>query len=997
MSWPGGCATVSDDTHQGHAAPQPRRRTNMAESLTDVLVAGYPDIDQATQDFERLVAEVAAKRVEIDGVILVTHAADGSVAVRQTGDNLGRKGMGWGGGVGLAVGLFAPPLLASVAVGAVAGGLVGRFVDHRLEHEIHDKIGENLPAGSAGIIAVFDSGQRLGVERALGAALLRSIVQSDKDGVQALKESLAEAMGKFEPDRTSLPIPNRSFGGTVGRTLDTSVADWTVVPGPKAPDGAPNVLICLIDDAGFGQPDTFGGPIATPNFTRVQQAGLTYNRFHVTSLCSPTRAALLTGRNQHRVGFGSIAEYPGPFPGYTAVRPKTCTALPRILSENGYVTGGFGKWHLTPDNVQGAAGPFDNWPQGWGFDHFWGFLSGAAGQYDPIITQDNTTLGVQPGEDGKPYYFPDDLTDKAIEWLHAVRAQDSEKPWMMYYSTGCAHAPHHVAKEWADRYQGKFDQGWDELREEVFARQKQLGVIPEDAELTGRPDVFPAWDSLTDAQKKLYARQMEVFAGFSENADWNVGRLLDAVEEMGDLDNTLIIYIWGDNGASMEGTDTGSFNEMTFLNALVLDAEQQLALIDRYGGIEELGGDHTAPHYAAAWAHAGNTPFQYGKQTGSHLGGTRNPMVVSWPRQIQAHGDLRTQFTHCIDIAPTVLEAVGIPEPTAVDGIKQEPMDGTSFHYTLHDAGAAERHTVQYFEFGGNRGIYQDGWWAASRPERKPWDFSPETLKRFGPGSGWDPDRDAPWELYYLPDDFSQAHNIAADHPDKVKELQELFWQEAERNRVLPLMGGLSVIYGMLPPLPTTTRFTFKGDVQNIQRGMVPRIFGRSYAIEADVHVPAAGAEGVIVANADFIGGFGLWVDEQRRLHHTYSLLGVETYKQVSTEALPTGDVTVKMMFSSDQDTPGSGGTVTLWAGDRQIGEGRMPRTVPIAFSSYAGMDIGRDNGLVVDLDYEPKAPYAFTGTVKQVVFDLKPAAHGDEQALHEAAQHHNLAQGVAA
>jgi arylsulfatase A-like enzyme/uncharacterized membrane protein len=969
----------------------------MAESLTDVLVAGYPDIDRATEDFERLVAEVAAQRVEIDGVILVTHAADGSVAVRQTGDNLGRRGMGWGGGVGLAVGLFAPPLLASVAVGAVAGGLVGRFVDHRLEHEIHDKIGENLPAGSAGIIAVFDEGQRLGVERSLGAALLRSIVTSDRDGVRALQESLAEAMGKFEPDRTSLPIPNRNFGGTIGRTLDDSVPDWTVIPGPRPPDGAPNVLICLIDDAGFGQPDTFGGPIATPNLTRVQQAGLTYNRFHVTSLCSPTRAALLTGRNQHRVGFGSIAEYPGPFPGYTAVRPKTCTALPRILSENGYVTGGFGKWHLTPDNVQGAAGPFDNWPQGWGFDHFWGFLSGAAGQYDPIITQDNTTLGVQPGSDGQPYYFPDDLTDQAIKWLHAVRAQDSEKPWMMYYSTGCAHAPHHVAKEWADRYQGRFDQGWDRLREDVFARQKQLGVIPEDAELTERPDVFPAWDSLTDAQKKLYARQMEVFAGFSENADWNVGRLLDAVEEMGDLDDTLIIYIWGDNGASMEGTETGSFNEMTFLNALVLDADQQLELIERYGGIEALGGDHTAPHYAAAWAHAGNTPFQYGKQTGSHLGGTRNPMVVSWPRRIQVHGDLRTQFTHCIDIAPTVLEAVGIPEPKTVDGIVQEPMDGTSFHYTLDDGDAEERHTVQYFEFGGNRGIYQDGWWAASRPERRPWDFSPTALKPFGPGSGWDPDRDAPWELYYLPDDFSQAHNIAAEHPDKVKQLQELFWQEAERNRVLPLMGGLSVIYGMLPPLPTTTRFTFRGDVQNIQRGMVPRIFGRSYAIEADLNVPDGGAEGVIVANADFIGGFGLWVDAQRRLHHTYSLLGVETYKQVSTEPVPTGDVTVKMLFRSDENTPGSGGTVTLWAGDRQIGEGRLPRTVPIAFSSYAGMDIGRDNGLVVDLDYEPNAPYAFTGTVKQVVFDLTPATHGDEQALHEAAAHHNLAQGVAA
>ncbi|MGZ6622465.1 MAG: sulfatase-like hydrolase/transferase [Solirubrobacteraceae bacterium] len=970
----------------------------MTETVTDVLVAGYKDIATATDDFESLVASVVGKQLEIDGVILVTHDAAGHVSVRQTGDHLGRKGAGWGGGVGVAVGLFAPPLLASAAVGAVAGGVVGKFVDHRVRSEIHDKIGENLPPGSAGIIAVFDDEQLLAVEQVLGGALLRSVARSDKDGIAALKDSLGEAMGTFKPDRTMLPIPDRAFGGSAGRTLSDSVEDWTICAGARAPDGAPNVLICLIDDAGFGQPDTFGGPVRTPNMTRVRQMGLTYNRFHVTALCSPTRAALLTGRNHHRVGFGSIAEFPGPYPGYTGVRPKTCTALPRILSENGYVTGGFGKWHLTPDNVQGAAGPFDNWPQGWGFDHWWGFLSGAAGQYDPIITQDNSVLGVPEGKDGGLYYFPDDLTDKAIEWLHAVRAQDADKPWMMYYSTGCAHAPHHVAKEWADRYSGQFDHGWDKLREEVFARQKQLGVIPQDAELTERPDIFPAWDSLTDAQRRLYARQMEVFAGFSENTDWNVGRMLDAIEKMGDLENTLVFYVWGDNGASMEGTETGSFNETTFLNALVLDADKQLELIERYGGIEELGGEHTAPHYAAAWAHAGNTPFQYGKQTSSHLGGTRNPMVVAWPKRIKGGGDLRAQFTHCIDIAPTVLEATGIPEPKAVDGIEQEPMDGTSFVYTLDDPAAEERHTVQYFEFGGNRGIYKDGWWAASRPERLPWDFSPETLKRFGPGSGWDPDRDAPWELYYLPDDFSQAHDVAAQHPEKVKELQELFWAEAEPNRVLPLMGGLCVIYGILPPLPTVTRFRFAGDVQNVQRGMIPRVYGRSYAIEADLEVPDGGAEGVIVANADFIGGFALWVDEQNKLNHTYSFLGVESYRQTSTEPIPTGQVTVKMLFEADEATPGSGGRVTLWASDKQIGEGLLPRTVPLAFATYAGMDIGRDNGLVVDLDYEPKAPYAFTGTVKEVVFDLKPAAsHDDEKALHEAAQHHNLAQGVAA
>jgi arylsulfatase len=786
------------------------------------------------------------------------------------------------------------------------------------------------------------------------------------------------------PDRTVLPVPDRPFGGSIGRTIDTSGEDWAMVAPVQPPAEAPNVLVVLIDDAGFGGPDSFGGMISTPNFTRVQQLGLTYNRFHVTAVCSPTRAAMLTGRNNHRVGFGSIAEYPGPFPGYTAAVPRSCAPLPRILRDNGYVTGGFGKWHLTPDNVQGAAGPFDRWPLSWGFDHFWGFLSGAAGQYDPIITQDNSTLGVMAGKDGEPYYFPDDLTDKAVEWLHAVRAQDVSKPWFLYYSTGCSHAPHHVAKSWADRYKGRFDQGWDEYRKATFERQQRLGIVPEDAELTERPDLFPAWDSLSEAQQKLYTRQMEVFAGYSENADWNVGRLLDAIEEMGDLDNTLVLYIWGDNGASMEGTITGSFNEMTFLNGVVLDADHQLRLIDQYGGVEELGGEHTAPHYAAAWAHANNTPFQWGKQTGSHLGGARDPMVVAWPRRLKARGEMRSQFTHCIDIAPTVLEAAGIPQPSSVDGIGQEPMDGTSFLYTFDDAEAAERHTVQYSESFGSRAIYKDGWWACARLDRIPWDFSPQTLQRFAPGV-YDPEDDV-WELYYLPDDFTQAHDLAEEQPEKLAELKELFWQEAERNRVLPLLGGMCVFFGMLPPLPPVTRHAFAGDVQNVQRGMVPRIAGRSYVIEGELEVPDGGAEGVVVANADFIGGFALWVDSEGRLNHTYSFLGVETYRQRSDKPVPTGHVTVKMRFDADENKPGTGGLVSLWADDEQIGEGRMPRTVPIAFSSYAGMDIGRDNGLVVDLEYEDKAPYAFTGTVTRVVFDLQPGSPEDERVL---AEHH--------
>jgi arylsulfatase A-like enzyme/uncharacterized membrane protein len=968
----------------------------MSNETVDVLVAPYEDLDAAQADFDAATELVRAKKVKVEGVILIEHRADGEVSLVSAGDQLGRKGALRGSGVGLVAGLFAPLLLPSlVATGAVAGGLVGKFAEYRLKSGLGERIGEKLPPGSAGIIAVFPSEHRLAIEEALVGSPAKSVVVSDDSGLmKPLKDSLAEAMHKFEPDRTRLPIPDRAFGGSAGRTIGQSAVDWSMIPGPKPPDGAPNVLVVLIDDAGFGGPETFGGAIKTPNLTRVQKMGVTYNRFHVTAVCSPTRAALLTGRNHHRVGMGGIAEFPGPFPGYTGARPKSCAALPRILKDNGYVTGGFGKWHLTPGRAMGAAGPFENWPTAWGFDHFWGFLGGATGQYDPTITQDNTIVGVPEGKDGKLYYLPDDITDKAVEWLHAVRAQDTQKPWLLYYSTGCSHAPHHVSKEWADKYKGKCDRGWDKYREQTLARQKKLGIVPANTELTERPELYPAWDSLSDAQKKLYARQMEVFAGYSENADWNVGRLLDELTEMGELDNTLILYIWGDNGASMEGTVTGSFNETTFFNGVVLDAEQQLKIIEKFGGIEALGDFHTAPHFAAAWAHANNTPFQWGKQMASHLGGTRDPMVVAWPQRIKRDRKLRTQFTHCIDVAPTVLELVGIPEPDIVDGIEQEPMDGTSFAYTLDDADAAERHTVQYFENYGSRAIYKDGWWACAKLDKIPWDLTPETLKRFAPGS-YDPEQDV-WQLYYLPDDFSQAQDLAAKHPDKLTDLKKLFWKEAERNRVLPLLGGFAPFFGILPPMPTVARFTFAGDVQNIGPTMMPRIQGRSYTIEGHLHVPHNGAEGVIVANADFIGGFALWIDEKGLLNHTYQFLGVETYKQTSTRPVPTGNVIVKMQFEIDEAKPGAGGRVTLWANDTKIGEGHMPHTIAMLFTTYAGMDIGRDNGGVVDLSYEDRAPYAFTGTVEKVVFDLKTATQEHEQALHEHASIHAVAHGVA-
>ena len=450
----------------------------MADQLMDVVVGVYKDVDSAQKDFDGLVGLVKDKTVKIEGAILVSKDADGNVTIADTGNHLGRKGAGWGGGVGVIVGLFAPALLPAVAVGAAAGAIAGKFASHKVKSGIQGKIGENLPNGSAAVIVMASDDQRLPIEQAISGSMAKSVAQSDEGGIRELKSSLAEAMGKFAQDRTVLPIPDRTFGGSIGHTMDESVGDWSMIPGPKAPDGAPNVLIVLVDDAGFGGPETFGGEIRTPALTRVQQMGLTYNRFHVTAVCSPTRAALLTGRNHHRVGMGGIAEFPGPFPGYTGTRPRSCTALPRILKENGYITGGFGKWHMTPGREMGPAGPFEHWPQAWGFDHWWGFLTGAAGQYDPVITQDNSVLGVPEGKDGKLYYFPDDITDKSIEWLHAVRAHDPQKPWFVYYSTGATHAPHHVAKEWADKYKGQFDDGWDKYRERTLERQKKLGHRP---------------------------------------------------------------------------------------------------------------------------------------------------------------------------------------------------------------------------------------------------------------------------------------------------------------------------------------------------------------------------------------------------------------------------------------------------------------------------------------------------------------------------------------
>ena len=800
-----------------------------------------------------------------------------------------------------------------------------------------------------------------------------------------------------QPDRSKLPIRQHRFAGTANRTLGGSEPDWEAIGHVEPPDGAPNVLLVLIDDAGFGNAGTFGGPIDTPNYTRIAQEGVRYNRFHVTALCSPTRAALLTGRNSHAVGFGSVGEFSTGFAGYTAFVPDDCVPFPRILKDNGYSTAAFGKWHLTPDGQQGPSGPFDRWPVGWGFDYFYGFLGGGASQWDPCLAENQKIIGT-PAEfydEENPYYLPDAMADRTIGWLHAIRGQDAKKPFFAYFATGCSHAPHHVSEGWAAKYKGKFDQGWDRLREETFARQKSLGVIPADAELTPRDEAFPAWDDVPDKLKAYYARQMEVYAGFSENADHNVGRVIDAIDELGELENTLVLWIWGDNGASMEGTITGSFNELTMQNGIPLSDEMQLQLAERYGGVEAWGGPMMDPHYSAAWAWAGNTPFQWGKQVGSHLGGTRNPLVVHWPERITDGGALRTHFTHAIDIGPTILDIAGIQMPTHIDGIEQQPMHGVTFADSLTDEKAPERHNQQYFETIGNRSMYKDGWWLSMKTARIPWVITPDALKPYAPGV-WDPDDD-PTELYYLPDDFTQAHDLAAENPEKVKELKELFWQEAEKYNVLPLMAPLAGFFGMLPPLPETAKYEFRGDVQNVLSGMIPRVYNHSYTITAELVIPPGGAEGVIVAEADHLGGFSLFIDDGR-LTHTYSMMGVFVFRQQAEEPLPEGEVTVRMQFDADAAKPATGGEVTLFIDERPVGKGRMDHTVPIRFSGYAGMDIGRDHGGVVDLGYENRKPFAFTGTIKKVTFDVNPHPSPEEEhELHTAEHHGHTAHALSA
>jgi arylsulfatase len=752
-------------------------------------------------------------------------------------------------------------------------------------------------------------------------------------------------------DRTVLPIPEPQVDPA--HELDARNATPPPRFAVEAPTGAPNVVLVLVDDFGFGQASTFGGAIQTPTADRLARQGLRYTNFHVSALCSPTRAALLTGRNHHSVNTGAVMDVSTAFPGYTGVRPNSKTPLAEILRLNGYSTAMFGKSHESPPWEVSPSGPTDRWPTRSGFDKFYGFIAGETNQWSPTLYDGMTRI---EAPDDPNYHFTTDMTDQAIAWVRQQQSLTPDRPYFIYFAPGATHAPHHVPKEWADKYQGKFDGGWDEYRKQTLARQIELGVVPPGTKLAAKPEAVPDWDSLSPEQKRLFARQMEVFAGFGEHTDHEIGRLVSAIEELGEMENTLILYILGDNGASPEGGMTGIFNEMTFFNGVPEPLEQQLSSLD------EWGGPATYPHYAVGWAIAGNAPFGYGKQVASNYGGNCNPMVVHWPKRFQARGELRRQFHHVIDVAPTVLEAAGVPEPKMVNGIAQSPFEGVSLLYTFDDKNAPSRHTTQYFEIGGNRGIYHDGWFAGT-VHRAPWEQKPRA-----------PLAEDRWELYHVEEDFSQSNDLAAKHPEKLEQLQKLFQKEAVRYHVLPIddrsIERLDPTVAGRPDLmgSRTSLTLYPGGVGMTENAFI-NVKNRSHAITAELQIPKGGAEGVVLAQGGRFGGWSLYFKDGKPAF-VYNWLGIERYTISSPEKLPEGKVTLRYEFVYDGGR-GAGGQGTLFASGRKIAEGRIEKTPANLVTMDETAKVGADEETPVTDAYRERHNQ-FSGVIQKVMVELK-------------------------
>jgi len=761
-------------------------------------------------------------------------------------------------------------------------------------------------------------------------------------------------------DRTTLPIAEPKYPHS------TELDVRNVMPPPrfavKAPAGAPNVLIILIDDMGFGQSSVFGGPINMPTVERLARSGLRYNIFHTAALSSPTRSALLTGRNHHTNNTGSVMETATAFPGNTGQRPESVAPLATMLRYNGYTTAAFGKSHETAAWEVSPSGPTDRWPTRSGFDKFYGFMGGETNQWAPAVYDGMTKIEVPKDPN---YHFMNDMTNQAIKWVQSVKSLTPEKPFFIYFAPGATHAPHHVPKKWIDKYKGKFDQGWDKLREETLARQIKLGVVPAGTKLPPKPAAIKDWDKLTADEKKLFTRQMEVFAGFGEYTDTEIGRLVDAIGDMNQLDNTLIFYIVGDNGASAEGGMAGLFNEMTYFNGV------QETVADILKHYNELGGPNTYSHYAAGWAVAGDTPFTWTKQIASNYGGTRNGMVVHWPKGIKGKDELRSQWHHVIDIAPTILEAAGLPEPKVVNGIPQTPIEGVSMLYTFNDAHAKDRHQTQYFEIFGNRAIYHDGWLAGTI-HKAPWESKPRaTLEN------------DTWELYDTRNDFSLANDLSKQNPAKLKVMQDLFMKEAVKYSVLPIDDrGVERMNATLAGRPDLMAGRTSLTVYEGMIGMSENVFintkNRSHTITADVSITEGGSNGVILSQAGRFGGWSLYLKNGEPMY-TYNFLGLQRFTIAANQEVPVGKVTIRYEFAYDGGGLGKGGVGAIFINDIKVAEGRIEYTQPMAFSGDEGADVGEDGETPVVEDYGIPAPYTFTGKISKVTIDLKEMKTADK------------------
>ncbi len=760
----------------------------------------------------------------------------------------------------------------------------------------------------------------------------------------------------------SIPFPPKKSGSIARRTMQEST--YSPLPDKsRLPKDAPNIIIVLIDDVGPGQPSTFGGEINTPTLDRIVKGGVTYNRFHTTAMCSPTRAALLTGRNHHAVKAGQIAEFANDWDGYAGVQPKSSAMIAEVLKDYGYHTGAWGKWHNTPARETTAAGPFEFWPNGYGFEYFYGFLAGEASQYEPNMVRNNSVVHPNKPKNGKPYHLSEDIADDAIGWLRDHKAFTPDKPFFMYWASGASHGPHQVPREWADKYKGKFNDGWDKYRERVFVRAKEKGWIPQNAQLTPRPETLASWDSIPENQKPFQRRLMEVFAGFTEHVDHQVGRLVGEVERLGYGDNTLIFYIWGDNGASAEGQN-GTISELLAQNSIPSTVEQHIKALDSLGGLKVLGSGKTDNMYHAGWAWAGGTPYRSTKLVAAHFGGTRNPMAIRWPKKIKPDPKPREQFHHVIDIVPTIYQLTGIKPPKYVNGIKQDPIEGTSLAYTFDKPQAKGTRKTQYFEIMGSRGIYHDGWFAGTFGPRTPW--LPGMPKGFLDDKRqlqWNPDNDK-WELYNIDEDWTQANDLAAKNPKKLAELKRLFEKEFSKNKGFPVGGGLWTIL-VHPEDRVVTPYTewdFSGDMTRMPEFTAPALGNRENTVTIDADIPSR-ASGVLYALGGFSGGLSLYL-KNGKLSYEYNLFEIHRTHIRSSSSLPKGKAKIEVTTTYIEKRPAGPLQISIKVNGKEVAQGKVPMSAPALFTANDCLDVGTDLGSPVSVDYYDNAPYAFNGSI---------------------------------